>query len=155
MLSFIGAACLIKKRKFLLAGVILGTCCYFGRYEDFTVKIADSIQSNEDVTVLLSQELIKKQVTILNITADWCLACKYNHRVFSNKEIIEFMKNNNVKFIEADMTKKNNPLMKFINNHGRVGIPFTIVYGPHAQDGILLDEILMKSALIEATERAK
>ncbi|MDR0632163.1 MAG: thioredoxin family protein [Holosporaceae bacterium] len=154
-LSFIGAAYLIKKQKLLLAGVILGTCCCLGHYEDFATKTADSIQFNEDVIALLSPESVKKQVTIFNITANWCLACKYNHRVFSNKKIIELMKNNNVKFIEADMTKKNNSLMKFINGHGRVGIPFTIVYGPHAQDGILLDEILLESALIEAIERAK
>jgi suppressor for copper-sensitivity B len=65
------------------------------------------------------------------------------------------MKNNNVKFIEADMTKKSDALMKFISNHNRVGIPFTIIYGPRAPNGILLNEILTSDALIKAVEEVK
>ncbi|MDR2681989.1 MAG: hypothetical protein LBB29_03005, partial [Holosporaceae bacterium] len=60
----------------------------------------------------------------------------------------------NISFIEADLTKKNDDLMKFMNEHGRIGIPFLMVYGPAAPSGILLSEMPTVSELITAIEEA-
>ncbi|MDR2158072.1 MAG: thioredoxin family protein [Holosporaceae bacterium] len=152
-LSFAGMAFLLWRRRYLWAAILLGICFVGWQYRDFVVKTEDSY---EDAIARLTAESAKNQAIIFNITADWCLTCKYNHyRVFGDKKVMEFMKNNRVKFIEADMTKRNDVLMKFINDHNRVGIPFTIIYGPKAPHGILLNEILTVDAVAEAIKKVK
>jgi suppressor for copper-sensitivity B len=153
--SFVGITALLHKRKYLLLGIGLAICLggWLRRdFADFSAKIADPF---ENIETLLQTES-RRRVIIFNITADWCLTCKYNRRVFYNAQVLKSMKDNNVKFIEADITKKNDSLIKFISNHNRVGIPFSIVYGPRAPNsGILLNEILTEDAVLEAIEKAK
>ena len=43
---------------------------------------------------------------------------------------------------------------KFLADHGRYGIPFNIVYGPGAPDGIALPELLSDGAVLDALNRA-
>jgi suppressor for copper-sensitivity B len=151
-LSFVVLTLLLQRRKYLGVAIVLGICfcCWMSR--DFSSK---TMNSSPDAIIKLIPGLANKQVILLNITADWCLTCKYNHRIFRNEKVINSMKNNNVRFIEGDMTRKNDTLMKIIENHNRAGIPFTIVYGPRAKNGIVLDEILTADTLVEAIENAK
>lgn len=134
--------------------VILIVCSYVTGdliKEDFLTE------QTGDASGLLAQltpESSKNQVIVFNITADWCLTCKYNHRVFKDKKVMQLFKKHHVKFIEADMTKKDDSLLHFINKHGRVGIPFTAVFGPSASDGILLSEIPTANEIISAVEKA-
>ncbi|MDR2723633.1 MAG: thioredoxin family protein [Holosporaceae bacterium] len=154
--AFIMLAALLRKGKYSAAGMILllSLVGWFQReFPNFSAKAMDRY---ENIETLLRAELSKKQIVIFNITADWCLTCKYNGRIFYNEKVIRAMKNNKVKFIEADMTQKSNALLRFINSHGRVGIPFTIVFGPRTlYPGILLGEILTADAMIAAIEKAK
>jgi suppressor for copper-sensitivity B len=52
------------------------------------------------------------------------------------------------------MTTKNDELMGLIRSRNRIGIPFTIVYGPGAPGGILLEEIFSSEDLVRAIETA-
>jgi suppressor for copper-sensitivity B len=152
VLSFIIFALLLKKRSYPIAAVVLGICFCGWMHRDLPTKAAGFSQ-NPIIEVI--PELANERVIIFNIIADWCLTCKYNRRIFSDKKVIESIKNNNVKFVEADITRKDDTLIKFIEGYNRVGIPFTIVYGPRAKRGILLDEILTAGALLNAIENAK
>jgi suppressor for copper-sensitivity B len=150
--SFIILTLLLGKRKYFMAALAGGICFCCWMCRDLIVEATDSYK---DLVTNVMPKLASEQVVIFNITAEWCLTCKYNGRIFRDQEIIESMKNNNVKFIEADMTKKNNTLMQFIKDHNRVGIPFTIVFGPHAKNGIIVDEILTTNTILRAIRDAK
>jgi suppressor for copper-sensitivity B len=150
-LTFVALTVLLKTRRYRLVFALLALRLCYRTQLDFSTKTEDSCKE----LVQLARELEKKRVVIFNITADWCLTCKYNRLKFGDKKVLESFKNNGVKFVEADMTRKNAALTKFINDRGRVGIPFTIIYGPKAPEGILLDEIPTADAIIEAVERAK
>ena len=39
--------------------------------------------------------------------------------------------------------------------YDRYAIPFNIVYGPNAQNGILMSELLNKNEIIDAIKKAK
>ncbi|MDR0968183.1 MAG: thioredoxin family protein [Holosporaceae bacterium] len=151
-LSFATLAALLKKdrRKLALAFLAL---CFCGRiFTDFSTKPVDSCKE----LALLESKLSEKRTVVFNITADWCLTCKYNRiRALDNPKVADYIKKNDVEFIEANMTKKSDALMKFIDNRGRAGIPFTVVYGQNAPEGILLDEILTPDEIIKALEKAK
>ncbi len=97
---------------------------------------------NQEVKFTEVQNLVKQDnIVILNISADWCLSCKYNKLKFLSDEVQNKIKENKIKIIEIDITKKNDKVMKFITKHARSGIPFTIIYGPKNKSGILLSEI--------------
>lgn len=101
-------------------------------------------------------DIANNRIVMMNITADWCLTCKYNRRyVLNSEKVKEAIAKNNVKFVEIDITKKDDSVTQFLHEHKRVGIPFTIIYGPNAKDGVLLDETPSIEQVIRAIEKIK
>ncbi|MDR0677194.1 MAG: thioredoxin family protein [Holosporaceae bacterium] len=141
----------LKKRK-LWAVIITAVLLLNGGL--FSEKHAEDPYRN--INEKLSSEIAKNKVVIFNITADWCLTCKYNkYRVLNSEKIREVIKSGRITLIEADMTGKSESLMNFIRAHNRIGIPFTIVFSSKAPEGILLGEILTEEAMIDAINVAK
>ena len=56
--------------------------------------------------------------------------------------------------LKADWTKPNGDILDYLSSFGRYGIPFNIVYGPDALDGITLPELLTKESVFAAIETA-
>jgi len=56
--------------------------------------------------------------------------------------------------MRADWTRPDATIAKFLSDHGRYGIPFNIVYGPGAPDGIALPELLSDGVVLEALGKA-
>jgi len=56
--------------------------------------------------------------------------------------------------LKADWTRPDPRIAAFLASHDRFGIPFNIIYGPTAPEGILLGELLradmIEKALIKA-----
>ena len=96
------------------------------------------------------------KIVIIDITADWCLTCKYNKiRVLHDEDIVDILRSKNVVAMRADITKPNKVVMDFMNKHNRYAIPFNIVFGPGAKNGILTNEVLNKEDLIKIINNAK
>ena len=57
--------------------------------------------------------------------------------------------------MRADWTRPDDRIAAYLAEHGRYGIPFNIVYGPGAPDGIPLPELLTESAVLAAFDRAR
>ncbi|MFN7039473.1 MAG: thioredoxin family protein [Alphaproteobacteria bacterium] len=125
-------------------------------YKDFHFfkRVTDEIWqefSEEEIFNSLNQ----KKIIIVNITADWCTTCQYNKLIaFSKPEILKILYNSQIVAMQGDFTSSNLNMLKFINNRKRYGIPFTIIYGPNAPEGILLPEILSEEKLINAIYKA-
>jgi suppressor for copper-sensitivity B len=56
--------------------------------------------------------------------------------------------------MKGDWTRPDDEIASYLKAHGRYGIPFYIVVGPGAPDGILLPELLTENAVREAVEKA-
>ena len=143
-LTFLFALFLFKKERNTVAIVLLISTIF--------VNIPRENTQNPDQLKAVSELVKQNKVVILNITADWCLSCKYNKIKLNSKQVQTKIQENNVKFIEIDITKKNDKVIKFIHEHSRVGIPFTIVYGPKNRSGVLLSEILDISEIIKTID---
>ncbi|MDR0753491.1 MAG: thioredoxin family protein [Holosporaceae bacterium] len=153
--SFAALTLLLWKKKYIIVAAVTVVCFCCWTQREFISFHANGKDPYEDIEARIEAELAKKRIVIFNITADWCLTCKYNQRVFQSEKVRKSMKDNNVKFMEADMTKKSDALTKFINARHRIGIPFTIVYNPHiSSSGVMLSEILTEDAVMEAIEKA-
>jgi suppressor for copper-sensitivity B len=95
------------------------------------------------------------RTVFVDITADWCLTCKANKRfVLSDDDITERIFHSDVIAMRGDWTNPDAEITSFLHKYRRFGIPFNIVYGPGAPQGITLPEILSHDAVIEALNKA-
>lgn len=95
-------------------------------------------------------------VIFVDVTADWCLTCKANKSlVLDRAEVKTVLTSDEVMAMQADWTRPNPDILAYLQENGRFGIPFNIVYGPNAPQGIALPEILTKEAVLTAIERAR
>lgn len=107
-----------------------------------------------------NEALIKPAVdngktVIVDVTADWCLTCKANKRlVLEQDDIMEALSNPNILRLQADWTGRDETISAYLKKFGRYGIPFNIVYGPAAPEGIILSELLTKKEVLDALAQA-
>ena len=96
------------------------------------------------------------RIVLIDITADWCLTCKVNKVLVLDSEIIRnYVNRNKVIALRADWTNSDPIITAFLNRFLRYGIPFNIVFGPNAPQGIILPELLTKTAVLSALKKAK
>ncbi len=104
----------------------------------------------------LSYALAENKIVLVDVTSEWCLTCKANKfLVLETSYINEAIKKYSVLKLQADWTNKNKEISEYLKSHNKYGVPFNIVYGPNAKNGIILGEILTKKALLNAFNKAK
>jgi suppressor for copper-sensitivity B len=96
------------------------------------------------------------EVVFVDITAAWCLTCKANKVLVLDREpVASALSGDGVTAMRGDWTQPDPVILDFLKGHGRFGIPFDIVYGPGAPEGITLPEFLTTDAVLEALEAAR
>ena len=104
----------------------------------------------------LEDLMIQDKVILVDVTADWCITCKFNKlRILKSKEIIDKLKNGEIIGLRGDLTSPNEQIMDYMKKFNRFAIPFNVVYGPNAKEGILTSELLSKEELLNAIEEAQ
>ncbi|MDX9859487.1 MAG: protein-disulfide reductase DsbD family protein [Rhodospirillales bacterium] len=94
-------------------------------------------------------------VVFVDVTADWCVTCQVNKTFILGREpVITRLNAPSVLAMEADWTRPNTDISRYLASFGRYGIPFNVVYGPEAPQGIVLPELLSESAVLDALDRA-
>lgn len=95
------------------------------------------------------------KVVFVDVTASWCLTCKFNKAfILDSENVIEKFAEYGVVAMQADFTSRNEEIAQYLADNNRAGIPFNIVYGPNAPDGIILPELLTEKEVIRALEQA-
>lgn len=95
------------------------------------------------------------QVVFVDVTADWCLTCKANKAlVIDRGHVAEMLGLEGIVPMQADWTRQDENIRRFLEDNGRYGIPFNIVYGPAAPEGIVLSEVLSTDEVVTALEKA-
>ena len=102
--------------------------------------------SNRDLKALVGAG----HTVFVDVTADWCITCKINKALVLNKPEVANRLSSDVVPMRADWTKPDTEISGFLRQHGRFGIPFNIVFGPRAPNGIALSEILSTSSVSAA-----
>ncbi|MBU6474752.1 MAG: thioredoxin family protein [Alphaproteobacteria bacterium] len=99
----------------------------------------------------ISRDVAQGDTVFVDITADWCLTCKANMRLVLDRPDVEAaMAVPNVVLMQGDWTHHDARISAYLNAYGRYGIPFNIVYGPGAPNGIILSELLSKREVLNA-----
>lgn len=103
----------------------------------------------------ITGHVVEGKAVFVDVTADWCLTCKTNKAlVLDRSPIAEILASDGVVAMQADWTRPDPEILAYLQDNGRFGIPFNMVYGPHAPQGIALPEILTTSAVTEALNEA-
>jgi suppressor for copper-sensitivity B len=101
------------------------------------------------------QSLVAAGRTVfVDVTADWCITCKINKALVIDGQEVAGRLSSDVVPMRADWTKPDPEIARFLHEYGRFGIPFNIVFGPGAPDGIALSEILTPSSVSAAFNNA-
>ena len=103
-----------------------------------------------------SPRLVPSGKTVfVDVTADWCVTCIVNKQlVLDVGASADRLRRPGVVPMKADWTKPDEAIALYLASFGRYGIPFNVVYGPAAPDGIVLPELLDEAAVVDAFNRA-
>jgi len=95
------------------------------------------------------------EVVFVDVTADWCLTCKANKVLVLDREPVRTaLRAPGLTAMQADWTRPDESISRYLETFGRYGIPFNVVYGPGAPEGIVLPELLSAEAVMSALETA-
>ena len=95
------------------------------------------------------------ETVFVDVTADWCLTCKANKALVLDRDsVASALAAPGVVPMQADWTRPDERISRYLEGFGRFGIPFNVVYGPNAPEGIVLSELLSSQEVLDALERA-
>ena len=93
----------------------------------------------------------KNQAYLINFTAAWCITCQTNDKIaLSRPNIKEYIYENNIKYIVADWTNKNDKILKTLEFYNRNGVPLYIFWKPGMKESKILPAILTEQILLDS-----
>jgi suppressor for copper-sensitivity B len=105
---------------------------------------------------VITQEVSKGHVVFVDVTADWCVTCKANKiGVLLQDPVYSKLQETDIVTMKGDWTVRSDSVTAYLQSFGRYGVPFNIVYGPAAPNGIELSTILNSDDLLKAIQKAK
>ncbi|MEC8775881.1 MAG: thioredoxin family protein, partial [Pseudomonadota bacterium] len=103
----------------------------------------------------IARYVASEKTVFVDVTADWCLTCQVNKKlVLDTAPVADWLDESNVIRMRADWTRPNPAISTYLARFGRYGIPFNVVYGPKAPQGIALPELLTDRIVMEAAYEA-
>jgi len=97
----------------------------------------------------LSELRASDQPVFAYFTADWCITCKANEAAaIQRSETAEVFKAANVAVLVGDWTRPDPDISRFLEKHGRAGVPLYIYYAP-GKEPVILPQILTVATLTE------
>jgi suppressor for copper-sensitivity B len=100
-------------------------------------------------------EVAAGHVVFVDVTAEWCLTCQVNKAtVVYRGEVAKRLHAPSVVAMQADWTRPDDSIANYLASFGRYAIPFDVVYGPGAPNGVVLPELLTDDAVLQALDQA-
>jgi suppressor for copper-sensitivity B len=94
------------------------------------------------------------RLVFVDVTADWCFTCKVNERlVLETEPVAAAFARHGVVPMKADWTNRDDGIAAFLEDHGRYGIPFYLLYRPGAEPHVF-SELISKDGVIRVLEEA-
>jgi thiol:disulfide interchange protein/DsbC/DsbD-like thiol-disulfide interchange protein len=106
-------------------------------YEPFDkVKLEQILKNDPDQSVFI------------NMTAAWCITCLVNERTsLSQPSVKQAFEDQNILYMKGDWTNRDEKITKYLESHGRNGVPLYVFYGAQGDNGGRPDPVLLPQIL--------
>lgn len=147
----------------VMAAALLGTTAWLGSVLATQVGGVEQATASTEAGVrwvpfdeaAIARLTAAGKVVVVDVTADWCVTCQANKKLVLNRgAAAEKLASDGVVAMRADWTRPDETIARYLARHGRYGIPFNIVYGPKAPQGLPLSELLTESEVLAALAQA-
>lgn len=91
--------------------------------------------------------LPNRRPLFLSFTANWCLNCQFNNRVFTDTDIIKLFNDKDIYAVKCDWTNRNDEIATLLSKFGSVSVPLYVYY-PKTGNPIVLPTMLTKTNLM-------
>ncbi len=106
-------------------------------------------------TAEIAQKVGQGKTVFVDVTADWCVTCKANKiGVLRQQPVYSALQKDNIILMQGDWTIRADDITQYLHTYGRYGVPFNIVYGPNAPQGIILPTLLTNKIVLDALAKA-
>lgn len=104
----------------------------------------------------LKDAVAQNKTIFLDFTADWCLTCKSNEKLFLNtSEVKNKFKELKVETMQADWTTQDPDISKILNRFGRSGVPlYVVIPAGRPKEHIVLPEVISQKLVLDALDKA-
>ncbi len=86
----------------------------------------------------------------VNLTAAWCVTCIVNERTaIATEPVREAFGKAGVAYLKGDWTNRDPEITSILEQHGRSGVPLYLLYGPGADEPVVLPQVLTTSTILE------
>jgi thiol:disulfide interchange protein len=91
-----------------------------------------------------------EQAYLINFTAAWCITCQANDKVaLSRPGVKKFLSDNNIEYVVADWTNRNQEILDVLSKYGRSGVPLYVYWKPGMSESKVLPAILTEQIVID------
>jgi len=100
----------------------------------------------------VNAELQQGHPVFVYFTADWCLTCKVSEAAaIDREEVRDAFRKADVKVLAGDWTNGDPAITRFLEAHGRAGVPFYLWYAP-GKEAEELPQVLTPGMLISRAQ---
>ncbi|MDB9701066.1 thioredoxin family protein [Gammaproteobacteria bacterium] len=93
------------------------------------------------------------QAYLINFTAAWCITCQANEKTaLSRQRVTEYLSSNNIQYIKADWTNRNDKITTGLARYSRSGVPLYIFWKPGMTSSKILPAVLTEDILINGMQ---
>ena len=93
------------------------------------------------------------QAYLINFTAAWCITCQTNEKTaFARDKVKEYLKDQNITYVKADWTNRNEEIATGLARYERSGIPLYIFWKPGMPRSKILPAVLTEDLLIKSMQ---
>ena len=150
---------LVGRRAFvflLLISSIFLMLVIFSFKEYSNKNVVANSNSLSFANVSISELLKTHNGVLVDVTADWCLTCKFNEFFILNSQTIkDKFAENDIVIVVADYTNKSPEIHSYLKSFNRFAIPTYVFYNKIYPQGKLLGELITINQLVNIIDENK
>ena len=136
----------------MLATLLAAVQIFNSLPENTNGLVADA--SAEQWSLTIESDLqAQNQAYLINFTAAWCITCQTNEKTaFARDKVKEYIKEQNITYIKADWTNRNEEIAIGLARYERTGIPLYIFWKPGMPGSKILPAVLTEDLLLKSIQ---
>lgn len=144
---------LTRRLSQIMVLLVFAVVCLYPIYRLTQVDVLPAATAASQAQVFskdrLQALLAAHQPVFVNVTAAWCLTCKYNEALHFNQRFYRFLSQHHITYLKADWTNRDLSILTYLQTFDRSGVPLYVVYDrqghAHVLPQLLTDKVLYGS----------